>query len=301
MPTFDQELEDQALDDRRVEPGFLEAVDGPRDRTRSCRSSSRLGRAAKGLKGSRQRSPFRMSRRFMTRHHARVRRGMGIPRNPRSRTRRRQSGSMPSGSHRAVRPVGRRSGRPSGGSSIRTDASRRPGRLERDHPAVLGQQAADAIGPFDQTDAAAAPVVGDAEVFEGLRTLAADRRRSGRSAGGLRTRGSRRTWGSRSPPDRPRALRRSARTSRVLPAPSGPTRPMTTPGSTSSAMARPSRAVSSSESRSTVSVLPVSVHVHGGSSTGAEMIEAHGLDRSLPGHRGPRSRKPGASVTAPTR
>ena len=50
-------------------------------------------------------------------------------------------------------------------------AGRGPGGLERDHPAVVREQTADSIGPFDQANTVAGPVVGDAEVFKGSRTL----------------------------------------------------------------------------------------------------------------------------------
>ena len=125
--------------------------------------------AARRLKGSRRESPFAFSDGdpIATRGAGRKvsRATLGHARNGVKAAR------CQSRFTRAVRPVGRRPGRRSAGSSIRTDASRGPGRLERDHPAVVGQQAADAIGPFDQADAVAAPVVGDAQVFKGLRIL----------------------------------------------------------------------------------------------------------------------------------
>ena len=65
-----------------------------------------------------------------------------------------------------------------------------------------------------------------------------------------------------------------ARTSRVLPAPRGPTSPITTPGSSNSARARPSRVVSSSEA--SWMFRPSgdrSISMRGPSLTGAEVVE----------------------------
>ena len=170
MPVFDQELEDQALDDRRVEPGFLEAVDGPRVERGLAVRARDPSRAARRLRGSRREvSIVRGSARRSTRVAGMRRRSAtGFPRNPRSREIGRQSGRT---SRVQAEPFGqsvddaRRRRR-----AVRSGPTRAvgPGRLECDHPAVVRQQAADSIGPFDQADAIAAPVVGDAQVFKGL-------------------------------------------------------------------------------------------------------------------------------------
>ncbi len=125
-------------------------------------------------------------------------------------------------------------------------ASRRAGRDESDGPAVLRQEIPDPIGPFHQADAAL-PVVGQAQVLEGVAASAGDRCRSDRWEIVRRTPGSGRRWGWRSPPDRPRGPRQSPGPAGSCPHRDGPTSPITIPGSSNSARAIPSRLVSSSE------------------------------------------------------
>ena len=207
MPLLTRNLRTRPSTIAGLSPASSKAIDGPRVKRGSCHSSSRLGRAAEGLKAH-VGGLHAVSAGQARRCRCPVPRRGYLRLKPRSHGYRRQSGRGQSGSLQAFGQSVDDAGGAEAGSSSRTERAVGPV-----GSSVIIQQSSGSTprtrsAHSTRHSAVAAPVVGDAEVFKGLRTLQPVRVEMVNRAVGLRTRGSRRTWGSRSPPDRPPALRR---------------------------------------------------------------------------------------------
>ena len=152
----------------------------------------------------------------------------------RSRSIRRNLGRAPrSGqSSPAASPAASRSSTSAGARSRKRRRDRARSARSPSSQASAGRRSSDAVGPLDQADPARGVVVGGPEVVERVGVVESVGVEVVDRELGPRIRGSGRTSGWRSPRRRRPSASAIARTSRVLPAPSGPTRPITTPGAT---------------------------------------------------------------------